>query len=129
MKEYPDVIEDDVFNDLSAEDYIRQLDPEIQAIFYNTYGENLETLPSGFLNNRFQTIELLERLMTLTSRRFQKVILYRLGVVTGTPMSAIDAASEFGIPKDRILEIEGMFLRKRRPRTLKKKAEDPGSEP
>lgn len=104
--------EEHIMNKLIIEEYIKQFDPEIQAIFYHLYGENLEAIPEYLLHNVERAEKFFEVLLTVRNPKHQKIILMRFGFVTGSPMALQEVAEEFGMRRERVRQIESVFLRR-----------------
>ena len=116
--------EDAILDKIELEERLAALNPEIQTIFYDAYGEHLENIPLAFSHPNLQTEFLLERLSNLSSIKLQKVMLMRLGITTGTPMTLEEVANEFGTTRERIRQIESKFFKRRRPLTRRKRLKD-----
>ena len=111
MSEINEIFEDAILAKLSIEKYIKEFDPEIQQVLYNSYGKNLEDLPKEFLNSNDGIGKILEQLLRLGNTMSQKIILMRFGIMTGTPMTLDEVAKELGITRERVRQIESRFLR------------------
>lgn len=116
--------EDEIIDRITIKECIQKFDPEIQTIFYNAYGKDLEAIQKELLQVVPHAEDLLEKLLDHGNVRTQKIILMRLGIVTGTPMTLDEVANEFGITKERVRQIENMVFRKRRPLIRSKKISD-----
>ena len=116
--------EDEIIGRITIKECIQKFDPEIQSIFYNAYGRNLETIQKELLCVIPHAEDLLQKLLDHGNVRTQKIILMRLGIVTGTPMTLDEVASEFGITRERVRQIENLVFRKHRPLTRSKKISD-----
>ncbi len=124
MSDITESWEEEILAQVSIKEYIYKFDPEIQAIFYNSYGKNLDAIPKELLRSDSRIEEMLEQLLKLGSIRSQKIILMRLGIVSGTPMTLEEVANEFGITRERVRQIESMFLRRCRPHIQRRKIID-----
>lgn len=124
MSEKNNFDEDEILAKVSIEECIRKFDPEIQAIFHNAYGRDLEAIQNELLRVIPHAEDVLEILSGHGNVRTQKIILMRLGIVTGTPMTLDEVANEFGITRERVRQIENMIFRKCRPLTRSKKISD-----
>ena len=60
--------------------------------------------------------ERMEELLALNSERSQRILLMRLGIATGCPMSLTEIAAVLGIPPERVRQTEHMFFSRFRPR-------------
>ena len=103
--------EDVIIARMTAQECIENFDPEIQAIFYDRYGKNLEALPETFFHANFSVIDLMERLLKLPSVKHQKIILCRFGIVTGSVMTLEEVGEKFDITRERVRLIESNFIR------------------
>lgn len=63
----------------------------------------------------------LKGLLNLNNVRSQKIILMRLGIVTGSTMTLQEVAEDLGIARERVRQIESMFLRRFRSHARRKK--------
>ena len=117
-------LEDTVITKTTVKEYLDKFDPEIQKIFFNLFGENLDAFPEELLHRERQTEEILQQLLKLGDSTSQKVILMRFGLVTGTPMTEEEVSKKLGITRERIRQIESKFLRKPRHLTRRKKLVD-----
>jgi len=124
MSDETDFWEEEILTKLSIREYINKFDPEIQAIFHNSYGKNLEAFPKELLSPGSRTEYILEQLLKLGTIRSQKLILMRMGIVTGTPMTLEEVANELEITRERVRQIESMFFRRCRPHIRRKKLID-----
>ena len=115
VQEMNETLEDIMITKIGIEERIRKFDPEIQKIFYDSYGEKLGALPRELLQPGCQTEELLEQLLKLGSVNAQKAVLMRFGIVTGTPMTLEAVSAELDITRERVRQIENLFLRRFRP--------------
>lgn len=95
---------------IRIKEQINQFEPVIQEIFYSAYGLELEALPEQ-LNSEISMEYILDLLLDLKTRD-QKLILMRLGVATGVPMTLEEIADVFGITTGRAKFIESKFLRR-----------------
>ena len=123
----PDIVEfweEEILTKVSIKEYIHKFNPEIQVIFFNSYGKDLEAIPKEFLHSDFRTEYMLEQLLKLGSTRSQKIILMRFGIVTGTLMTLEEVANELEITRERVRQIESMFIRRCRPHIRRKKLID-----
>ena len=85
MFEIDEIFEDTIITKISIEEYIKKFEPEIQQIFYDSYGENLENIPKE--GSGYWIVDMLESLLEFKNIKYQKVILMRFGFVTGTEKS------------------------------------------
>lgn len=113
--------ENEIIGRITLETYISDFDPEIQNIFFNAYGKNLESMPEALLQTNISMELFLESLLKLTNTKAQMLILMRLGFVSGTPMTIQETAEELNITRERVRQIESSFLRRLRPRIRCKK--------
>lgn len=117
MFEENGMFEDELIERVDLNDYVKRLEPEIQQLFYQAYGEKIEAMPQTFA----WSIEyLLECFLSRGTVREQKLILMRLGIVSGTPMTLQEVADEFGITRERVRQIERRILRPHCPIRRKK---------
>lgn len=66
-----------------------------------------------------------ESLNMMDNAEQQKLILMRLGFVSGEPMMLQEVAEELGITRERVRQIENKFMRRfRRPKRLAKPIRD-----
>ena len=112
MSEISTDFENEIIEKITLEGYIKQFDPEIQAIFHNVYGKSLEAMPQDLLQSNLSMDRFLEGLLSMNSTRSQKMILMRLGFVTGKPMTLQEVAEVLGITRERIRQIESTFMRR-----------------
>lgn len=124
MSEISVDFESEIIEKITLEGYIKQFDPEIQDIFKNVYGRSLEAMSQNLLQSNLSMDRFLEGLLSLNSVRSQKIILMRLGFVTGKPMTLQEVAEVLGITRERIRQIEIMFMRKFRSHVRRKKLID-----
>ena len=124
MFELAENLEDVILSKIEIEQCIKDFDPEIQEIFYDAYGKNLEAIPKELLYPGCRTEDLLMMLQKLRSVRSQKVILMRFGIITGKPMTLDAVANEMGITRERVRQIESLFLRSNRPCIRRRKPLD-----
>ena len=124
MLETNEILEDAMIAKVDLEELIKEFDPDIQEIFYNSYGKNLEAIPTELLCPQDRGEGILNHLLKLRNARAQKVILMRFGVITGTPMTLEEVANELGITKERVRQIESMFFRRAHHRASRKKIID-----
>lgn len=85
---------------IDFQNFIKRLDPEIQQIFYNAYGKQLEKMPTIYLlNDRFlrKVNDFLEIIDQVCSVPEQKVLLMRYGIITGRQMTIQEIADKIGI--------------------------------
>lgn len=121
MPEINSDIENKIIEKITLEEYIKQFDPEIRDIFYGAYGRSFETLPQNLLQANLPMERFLKGLLNLNNVRSQKIILMRLGFVTGSTMTLEGVAEVLGITRERVRQIESMFLRRLRSHSLRKK--------
>lgn len=110
MSEISTDFENEIIEKITLEGYIKQFDSEIQCIFYNVYGKSLEAIPQNLLQSNLSMDRFLEGLLSLNNVRSQKIILMRLGIVTGSTMTLQEVAEAFGITRERVRQIESMFI-------------------
>lgn len=85
---------------IDFQNFIKRLNPEIQQIFYNAYGKQLEKMPTIYLlNDRFlrKVNDFLEIIDQVCSVPEQKVLLMRYGIITGRQMTIQEIADKIGI--------------------------------
>ena len=114
MADMNEKFEEEIMNKLVVEEYIKQFDAEIQEIFYHLYGVHLEGIPEELLHNVERAEKFFERLLTLHNTKYQKIILMRFGFLTGSPMTVQEVADEFGITRERVMQIDSLFLRRKK---------------
>lgn len=124
MSEISADFENEIIERITLEEYIKQFDPEIQNIFHNVYGRSLEAMPQNLLQSNLSMDRFLEGLLSLNSTRSQKIILMRLGFVTGKAMTLQEVAEVLGITRERIRQIESTFMRRFRSHARRKKLID-----
>ena len=100
-----DEIDSKALEKITIQEYISQFDPEIRDILYNAYGKYLEGSPRDMAL-------FLEVLLSLRNPRTQKILLMRLGVVTGSPMTPEEVAQALRITRQRVCQIENMAIRR-----------------
>lgn len=105
------LLEDEFIEEVDFRNYVKKLKPEIQQIFYQAYGEDLKSMPEAFTTIGISMEHLLECLSRRGTVRQQKLILMRLGVISGTPMTLQEVSNEFGITRERARQIERYILR------------------
>lgn len=110
MSEINANFEDEMIERLTLEEYIEKFDPEIRNIFYNAYGKSLEAIPQNLLQSNLSMDRFFEGLLKMNNVRSQKIILMRFGFVTGSPMALEEVAEELGITRERVRQIESMFM-------------------
>ena len=110
MSEISTDFENEIIEKITLEGYIKQFDSEIQNIFYNVYGKSLEAIPQNLLQSNLSMDRFLEGLLSLNNVRSQKIILMRLGIVTGSTMTLQEVAEAFGITRERVRQIESMII-------------------
>ena len=110
MSEISTDFENEIIEKITLEGYIKQFDSEIQNIFYNVYGKSLEAIPQNLLQSNLSMDRFLEGLLSLNNVRSQKIILMRLGIVTGSTMTLQEVAEAFGITRERVRQIESIFI-------------------
>lgn len=110
MSEISTDFENEIIEKITLEGYIKQFDSEIQNIFYNVYGKSLEAIPQNLLQSNLSMDRFLEGLLSLNNVRSQKNILMRLGIVTGSTMTLQEVAEALGITRERVRQIESMFI-------------------
>lgn len=104
--------EDEIIEKVTLEECIKKFDPEIRNIFYDAYGGSLKAMQQNLLQTNLSMDRFLERLLALNNVRSQKIILMRLGFVTGSTMTLQEVAETFGITRECVRQIETMFLRR-----------------
>lgn len=85
---------------IDFQNFIKRLNPEIQQIFYNAYGKQLEKMPTIYLlNDRFlrKVNDFLEIIDQVCSVPEQKVLLMRYGIITGRQMTIQEIADRIGV--------------------------------
>lgn len=85
---------------IDFQNFIKWLNPEIQQIFYNAYGDQLEKMPTVYLlNDRFlkKVKDFLEIIDQVCSVPEQKVLLMRYGIITGKQMTIQEIADRIGV--------------------------------
>lgn len=113
--------ENEIIEKVTLQEYIRQFDSEIRKIFYNAYGKSLESIPQNLLQSNLSMDRFLEGLLKLNNVRSQKIILMRFGFVTGSPMALEEVAEALGITRERVRQIESMFIGRFRSHARRKK--------
>lgn len=124
MSEISTDFENEIIEKITLEGYIKQFAPEIQDIFHNVYGKSLEAMPQNLLQSNLSMDRFMESLLSLNSTRSQKIVLMRLGFATGKPMTLQEVAEALGIKRERVRQIESMFMRRLRSHTRRKKLID-----
>ena len=124
MSEMNRNFEDSIITKTRIEEMVREFDPEIQKIFYDSYGTNLEAIPSELFSSGFRTEDALANLQRLDRVYQQKMILMRYGIVTGTPMTLEEVANEFGVTRERVRQVECRFFMRLRQIIRRKKLAD-----
>lgn len=104
------IMKDVIFEEISIQEKIRQFAPDIQEIFYKAFDSRLEALPV-MSDSGIETEYIVDMLLDLKSRD-QKLLLMRMGIVTGKPIIMEEVAEILGITKARVKQIENKFLRK-----------------
>lgn len=104
------IMKDVIFEEISIQEKIRQFAPDIQEIFYKAFDSRLEALPV-MSDSGIETEYIVDMLLDLKSRD-QKLLLMRMGIVTGKPITMEEVAEILGITKARVKQIENKFLRK-----------------
>ena len=112
MLEINSDFENEIIEKITLEEYIKQFDSEIRHIFYNTYGKSLEAMPQNLLQSNLSMNRFLEGLLNLNNVRSQKIILMRFGFITGSTMTLEEVAKALGITRERVRQIESMFIRR-----------------
>lgn len=120
MSEINADFENEIIERVTLEECIQKFDPEIQRIFYDAYGESLEALPQSLLQSSLSMDRFLKELLSLNNVRSQKIILMRLGFVTGSTMILQEVAEALGISRERVRQIESMFLQRFRSHARRK---------
>ena len=124
MTELTGFWEEDILSKITIKELILKFDPEIQAIFFSSYGNELEAIPKVLLSSNYQTEYVLEGLLNLRNTRAQKIILMRFGIVTGKPMTLEEVANILGITRERVRQIESAYLRRLRPHIRRRRLVD-----
>lgn len=124
MSEISTDFENEIIEKITLEGYIKQFAPEIQDIFHNVYGKSLEAMPQNLLQSNLSMDRFMESLLSLSSTRAQKIVLMRLGFVTGKPMTLQEVAEILGIKREWVRQIESMFMRRFRSHVRRKKLID-----
>ena len=104
-------LEEETVETLDIKACLEMVAPEIKEMFCQTYGADVETVFENDSEKK-QQMEYFLQLLTELNPREQKVIVMRLGVFSGNPMSIEDVAKEFGVVKERISQIESKAIRK-----------------
>jgi len=112
MSEINADFENEIIERVTLEECIKKFDPEIRNIFYDAFGSSLEAMPQNLLQSNLSMDRFLEGLLKLNNVRSQKIILMRLGFVTGSTMTLQEVAETFGITRECVRQIETMFLRR-----------------
>ena len=107
--------EEEIIEKIILAEYISRFDPEIQTIFYDAYGKTLEAMPHTLLQSDLPMERFFEYLLMLKNPQSQRLILMRLGIVSGTPMTLQEIAEELGITRERVRQVENIFRRRMRP--------------
>ena len=121
MSEVNADFEDEIIEKVILEEDILKFDPEIRNIFYDAYGRSLDAIPRKLLQSNLSMDRFLEGLLSLNNVRSQKIILMRFGFATGSPMALEEVAEELGITRERVRQIESMFMRRFRSHARHKK--------
>ncbi len=121
MREINMDFENEIIEKVTLEEHIRKFDPEIQNIFYDAYGKSLEAMPRNLLQSNLSMDRFWEGLLKLNNVRSQKIILMRFGFVTGSVMSLQEVAEALGITRERVRQIESMFMGRFRHHARRKK--------
>ena len=124
MCEINAAFENEIIEKVTLEDYIKQFDPEIQNILYNTYGSSLEAMLQNMPQTNLSPDRFLERLLKMDNVRNQRIILMRFGFVTGSAMTLQEVAEALDIPRERVRQVESMFLRRAGSHARRKKIID-----
>lgn len=111
----------EIIEKVTLEEHIKKFDPEIQNIFYDAYGSSLEAMPQNLLQSNVSMDRFLEVLLNLNNVRSQKIILMRIGFATGSTMTLQEVAEALGITRERVRQIEIMFIRRFRSHARHKK--------
>ena len=101
-------MEDILIEKESIREKLNRFEPEIQEILLNRYGT--ENMPKDFVGG-IEMEQALDYLHGLRNTQHQKLILMRVGIVTGTPMTLEEITEYFGITKERARQIESRFFR------------------
>ena len=113
-------MEDILIEKESIREKLNRFEPEVQEIFMNRYGTELENMPMDF-GGGIGMEQSMDYLDGLRNSEHQKMILMRVGIVTGTPMTLEEITEYFGITKERARQIEVRFFRHHiRPKRRKK---------
>lgn len=102
----------EIIEKITLEEYIKQFDSEIQDIFHNVYGRSLEAMPQNLLQSNLSMDRFLDGLLSLSSTRSRKIILMRLGFVTGKPMTLQEVTEALDLTREQVRQIESMFMRR-----------------
>ncbi|MBR5800872.1 MAG: hypothetical protein IKY23_12520 [Lachnospiraceae bacterium] len=116
--------EDEILEKTLIAEYISKFSPEIRDVFYASYGKNLEALPQEMLKRDVKMDEFLKRILEVRKKDAQKVILLRVGILTGTPMTLQVVGDTLGISREKVRLIESNFIRRRLPLIRHKKLVD-----
>lgn len=121
MREINMDFENEIIEKVTLEEHIRKFDPEIQNIFYDAYGKSLEAMPRNLLQSNLSMERFLEGLLNLNNVKSQKTILMRFGFVTGSVMTLQEVAEVLGVTRERVRQIESMFMGRFRHHARRKK--------
>lgn len=124
MSEISTDFENEIIEKIMLEEYIKKFAPEIRNVFYDVYGRTLEAMPQNLLQSSLAMERFVEGLLNLNNVRSQKIILMRLGFVTGSTMTLQEVAEALDITRERVRQIESMFMRRFRSHVRRKKLID-----
>lgn len=97
---------------IDFQNFIKRLNPEIQQIFYNAYGKQLEKMPTIYLlNDKFLIKDFLKIINQVCPVRQQKILFMRYGITTGRQMSIQEVADKVGISPTTVQMIESKVIR------------------
>ncbi len=101
----------EIIDGVKLKELIMRFDPDIQDIFYDVCGSELEAIPQNWRSSNISMEQFLESLLKLNNVRSQKIILMRIGFLTGATMTLQEVADVFGITQKRVQQIESKFIR------------------
>lgn len=109
MSEQIEKLEEEIIDREFLEQCVNKMEPEIQQIFYRTYGENLE---KNVPFNNYSVKRMLQSIckkQNLTTQE-KKVVLMRFGIVTGIPITLQEVADNMGMTREkaRLIEIKAL---------------------
>ena len=113
--------ENPIWESRDITEFIQQLDPENQEVFSGPYKDYVESVLNQLEKAGVEKTHFLEALISLPNPRARKVILMRLGFLSGKQMTQAEVAEELGLMEARVRQIEGKFIRYLRPHLKKEK--------